>query len=159
MEKVEIRKDYPFGAYNVARNLLDLIDATSWRGPYLFFVSSWDKYFENGKTDDLGSLRTFFIRIYRNADVAIPVTLDVQKAIACEIEPNTQGGPRESPFTSTWYSRLSYLKRLTSKRLTITSGIWNRTAANCWMALPSRPPKTQPSGRKTRSSRPSSAED
>jgi hypothetical protein len=93
MGKVEIRKDFPFGAYNVARNLLDLIDATSQRGPYLFFVSSWGKYFENGKTDDLGSLRTFFIRMHRDADAAIPVTLDVQKAITCDIEPNIRGGP------------------------------------------------------------------
>ena len=31
--------------------------------------------------------------MHRDADAAIPVTLDVQKAITCDIEPNIRGGP------------------------------------------------------------------
>ena len=49
--------------------------------------------FQNGRTNNLGGLRTFNVGMHRDADAAIPVTLEVEKAITCEIEPNIQGGP------------------------------------------------------------------
>ena len=83
----------PRGAYVVANELLHLINDTPTRGPYLFLASPKRMQYEDGKSHDPGSLRTFFTWMRRQADTEIPDALDLPEAITCEIEPHTQGGP------------------------------------------------------------------
>ena len=90
---MRLSRNFPRGAYVVANELLHLINDTPTRGPYLFLASPKRMQYEDGKSHDPGSLRTFFTWMRRQADTEIPDALDLPEAITCEIEPHTQGGP------------------------------------------------------------------